>query len=66
MDLEKLSDNEVDELIYKTKHFFESFTLSIPLPIKIGYLNIYRQNKKQASLLKKLLGRPLLHVVSLS
>ena len=31
MDLEKLSDNEVDELIDEAKHFFECFTLSIPL-----------------------------------
>ena len=31
MDLEKLSDNEVDELIDEAKHFFESFTLNVPL-----------------------------------
>lgn len=31
MDLEKLSDNEVDELIDEAKHFFESFTLTVPL-----------------------------------
>lgn len=30
MDLEKLSEDEVDELISEAKHFFESFTLSNP------------------------------------
>ncbi|MBP2056971.1 hypothetical protein J2Z60_000133 [Lactobacillus colini] len=31
MDLEKLTDNEVNELIHEAKHFLENFVLSVPL-----------------------------------